>query len=914
MKISYINFTQDVISAALDAITESPALILFPTRRSKLEGIKRYQSRWNFTPHCFLTMDEWKEHLFCPSAPILREEKRTLTLYRSLSPQSLEFFHITDYFSSITTAHQFFGFWEELVEEGVALDAVEEILQQKQTAGDWQLSTLYQLCAMRDGYENALNEIGYSDRIFTTTHQGAPTCPFQQIIVVNQFYFTKRERTLLEYFSDNVQLIVQAPESAFDAEALQIKPDFDASCLHNATRGSITVINSAESWEMLARLAQQNPEQQPVLIDFKPHRQPYTGLLASHRIASDVPVTFASTALYRLLSSLHDVHSSRVHEGQPFLLSVPQLTQLYCDTAAITALCDISQQPSSADESTDTTSQQTRDWLFDAIQRGYQFIDAEALRHCTEPVRTSLERIFALIAALDDVSDCQALAAWLRHDVQADELLKCDSQRTDIYTQFYASLADFITIEESGIIANWRGVFPQYTGSNLLRLFLDYLKPKTLRHQFNNQLGNRMQSTSLQDTRNLQFDTVYVLNLVEGVLPAARQQQFLLSEQQRSELGLKTYAHIRLRDKYYFFRLIASARQALLFTRSNLEQDVEMSSFVEELLLHGVAEIAPSPPLASVHGNAFKALLGNRLNTAFAPRVMGDDFFAFRFDTADFTEGILPLSATSWQRLATDPFSYFIEYIGGCRQREPRLETDFSARLIGIISHSVLDGIWKRLFELYQGNEMHHNFLHTAENYAQRGIENYLKFNKHFRYYSPHNYSDIYFRHIFLNLLQRGVQGFFYQLHHTLQLSDRPLSVLAEKAADQQFFFVMPQGIAVHLHGRPDLHIRTKDGQSYILDYKTGSADASRLKKYDQQLQFYMLIEYPQATDPANPAGYLWFIEQQILHKMSRENTISDNINEVWQRLVQEGFALAPRPAPYELPTITRRDLQGGRQ
>jgi hypothetical protein len=75
-----------------------------------------------------------------------------------------------------------------------------------------------------------------------------------------------------------------------------------------------------------------------------------------------------------------------------------------------------------------------------------------------------------------------------------------------------------------------------------------------------------------------------------------------------------------------------------------------------------------------------------------------------------------------------------------------------------------------------------------------------------------------------------------------------------------------------------------------------------------------MLIEYPQATDPANPAGYLWFIEQQILHKMSRENTISDDINEVWQRLVQEGFALAPRPAPYELPTITRRDLQGGRQ
>ena len=145
MTIKYIPLNQNILQTALAEISGDKCLLLFPTRKSKREAQKLYQPVWDFSEHQFQTMDEWKESLFISDKPILKEEKRTLALYQSLSIESKEFFKIHSYHQSIEFAHNFFGFWEEILEELVSYNSITEVLSAKQTSGDWQLNTFEHL-------------------------------------------------------------------------------------------------------------------------------------------------------------------------------------------------------------------------------------------------------------------------------------------------------------------------------------------------------------------------------------------------------------------------------------------------------------------------------------------------------------------------------------------------------------------------------------------------------------------------------------------------------------------------------------------------------------------------------------------------------------------------------------------------
>src|SRR5208283_4333305 len=84
------------------------------------------------------------------------------------------------------------------------------------------------------------------------------------------------------------------------------------------------------------------------------------------------------------------------------------------------------------------------------------------------------------------------------------------------------------------------------------------------------------------ETRNLKFDTVFVLDANEDILPDTRKEETLLPFKAREVLGLPTYMD---RDKlaaYYFDTLLKGARRVHLFFIEN--DKTERSRFVEKLL------------------------------------------------------------------------------------------------------------------------------------------------------------------------------------------------------------------------------------------------------------------------------------------------------------------------------------------
>ncbi len=91
-----------------------------------------------------------------------------------------------------------------------------------------------------------------------------------------------------------------------------------------------------------------------------------------------------------------------------------------------------------------------------------------------------------------------------------------------------------------------------------------------------------LQVLGFLETRNLRFDTVFILDVNEDVLPDTKKEDTLLPFKAREILGLPTYHDRDDLAAYYFETLIQGAREVHLFS---LESDKkERSRFVEQLL------------------------------------------------------------------------------------------------------------------------------------------------------------------------------------------------------------------------------------------------------------------------------------------------------------------------------------------
>ena len=116
----FISFKDDLLKEVIRQNNEKKTAFILPSFASKNRLQKLFQKSYGIRKVVFFTMDEFKENLFVASAPLLKEDKRTLALYSILQTEDKEYFHIKDYFDSITFARNFFDFYEELNDEFIS--------------------------------------------------------------------------------------------------------------------------------------------------------------------------------------------------------------------------------------------------------------------------------------------------------------------------------------------------------------------------------------------------------------------------------------------------------------------------------------------------------------------------------------------------------------------------------------------------------------------------------------------------------------------------------------------------------------------------------------------------------------------------------------------------------------------------
>ncbi len=112
------------------------------------------------------------------------------------------------------------------------------------------------------------------------------------------------------------------------------------------------------------------------------------------------------------------------------------------------------------------------------------------------------------------------------------------------------------------------------------RLIKNYLR--TIKYPFPGTPVNGLQILGFLETRNIKFDTVYILDVNEGILPDVKKEDSLLPNGLRAYLGLPTYETREKIFNYYFETLLSGAKEVHIFYVESA--DKEKSRFVEKLI------------------------------------------------------------------------------------------------------------------------------------------------------------------------------------------------------------------------------------------------------------------------------------------------------------------------------------------
>jgi len=969
----FYGFTENLIKKVLDDFPSDGTVFIFPTESSKKIGMSLFQKNWQFSDTLFQTLEELKENLFVISSLPLREERRNLALYHTLSEDQKKRLKISNYFQFISFASDFFTFWEEFTEEEIDPEhCLDTLLKSGDEILNWQ-SELYSLMSdIRSSYGEFLRERNWTDRIFlyrienlTFDHYRS----YRRIVFVNQHYYTQLENRLLNAMANagfEVTVCYQLDESFIDQEKNRLldRPSFPMANLQDRLTERIEIYRAPNDFSMYGKFVETLSEQGNLskAFDNRFYQSSYSsffspsrfGGLSTRPLLNSQPAIFIS-CLAELLEGIH-FEPERKRELIPLDILLRQLSE----PVFISYIVPDKNRQELLIQLIEMLIHHNLSYFdlqpdMDQYYQHGRFLkraEWDLLTGALSLIRTLLERLrgvdsIATLIHLIDIDD----GLDLRRTISSDEL-----EYSNTAEILYTALSDFSRLDNLELIENktfWceGRVRNRYTVcSGILKLLILYLRPRSVTWYYNTEIAGepshyRREISSLLDSRNLCLEHVAILNASEGVLPAAQSTPFLFTEAQRRKLGLKTYEDIRYWEKYYFFRLILNSREVYIFAQQNRNQNVEISSFIEELKLlfqneKTISIIDETEPLPDQGYSEYYTEVSKPDKEYIINRdVLNDpEFYSIPLNIdRDLKDHTLILSYSSFSKLNDSPFSYYLKQIAGVEE-EYRL-TPFSPTLIGSIVHQLIERIWQIIPEPEEDDltTYFENLPATAGGILKNNRDNFLKTD--FLYYRiPHTYNYRFFREIFLPIVEEGIVAFFSLLSQIIKGRQGKLEINHEvREPDRILPLISDSEWEVYLKGRADLLIRynndfLEEPCTYIFDYKTGSLNNK--KSLLRQLVIYELIFCyltEQGSISNNDTGwvinhkehiesYIYSLNEgkliemsQLSKKKSKDEIIGDFINDT-ETLVEKirlhgWFGLTTRPEYIMFPEIIRTDL-----
>jgi len=349
-------------------------------------------------------------------------------------------------------------------------------------------------------------------------------------------------------------------------------------------------------------------------------------------------------------------------------------------------------------------------------------------------------------------------------------------------------------LQSSAHITEWRGfqkLFRQVVQSQRIPFYGEPLKG--------------LQIMGVLETRNLDFENVFVLSLNEGKLPAAARQGSYIPHTLRKAYRLPTFEHQDAIYAYLFYRLLQRAGNVQLFY--NTEPDIvgngEMSRYVQQLLiesgwkidqavLHNPIHIQQVQPIVIAKSESilnvlqrYVAVNGQTAEAMLTPSVLND-----------YIECTL---------------KFYLKHIAYLHEAD-EVEEDLDARIFGNLLHDVMFWFYEELRQKRNGAVVKEDFTGIESTLDALITKGFRKLY-HLDEVEPVMYEGqrVVVREIVKEFASRILQHDEHYAPFTITLLEEKFDVL-----------VPVNERSIRIGGKID-RADVKDNQVRVIDYKTGA-------------------------------------------------------------------------------------------
>lgn len=358
---------------------------------------------------------------------------------------------------------------------------------------------------------------------------------------------------------------------------------------------------------------------------------------------------------------------------------------------------------------------------------------------------------------------------------------------------------------------------------SLLGLFKELLSSETVDFQGDPLEG--LQIMGMLESRNLDFETVILTSVNEGILPSGKSNNSFIPFDLKTGFGLPTYKEKDAVYTYHFYRLLQRAKK--IYILYNTEPDVleggEKSRLIAQLLTDPakIDEISAHVAMPKIAPNK-KAL----------QVIAKDDDLMLRIEQHAL-KGFSPTSLSNYIR---NPIDFYKRNLLGIDETL-EVEETIAANTFGTIVHDTLE----KLYTPFIGQVLNVQMLQSAKSKIRKTVEN--QFARSYLDGDVTRGRNL----IAFQVVQRYIANFIEQEIAFVAQHEVVLVGLEQKLAVP--LNISGVDFSVNLHGKLD-RIDQVDGRLRIIDYKTGKVESKHVeivdwneltKDYDYSKAFQLL-------------------------------------------------------------------------
>ena len=364
-----------------------------------------------------------------------------------------------------------------------------------------------------------------------------------------------------------------------------------------------------------------------------------------------------------------------------------------------------------------------------------------------------------------------------------------------------------------------------------------------------------LQIMGLLETRNLDFKTVHILSVNEGILPQSKITNSLIPYDLRSYYKLPTYNNKQAVYAYHFYRLLQNAENINIYynTLADGMGEGEASRFIKQI----IHEMPLKNPNVKIKEKTYKSPNNNNLETKDLQAIKTDDVYKKIVDKLTFTsdEKINGLSPTSISCYLTCPLKFYLQYIERIQDNTPN--ELIQSNVIGTIIHATLENLYgyfedkEITFEIYK--DIYDK--HYEESYKKALADNNF----------PHGLPNSGFNYLSSKMLDNLIKSFIKSELDFLK-GNNTFKIIGLEQKLHTIIEIPEYALKINLLGHADRIDQVGD-KIRIIDYKTGS-----IRENDVIIKKNVKL----LNDLSDKS--LQLLIYKYLYKKNNENIVSENI------------------------------------